>query len=124
MNNNKNDQKFMAQEIRSQYMEKQFTELDELRAMDAKVKRPVTAAAYVVGTIGALVMGIGMSLTMTDIGSYVGLSDSMVPGIVIGVAGMLIAIVNYPLYCKFLKSRKKKYASEILKISQKIMENE
>ena len=75
MNNNKNDQKFMAQEIRSQYMEKQFTELDELRALDAKVKRPVTAAAYVVGTIGALVMGIGMSLTMTDIGSYVGLND-------------------------------------------------
>ena len=124
MNNNKNDQKFMAQEIRSQYMEKQFTELDELRALDAKVKRPVTAAAYVVGTIGALVMGIGMSLTMTDIGSYVGLNDSMAPGIVIGVAGMVISIANYPMYCKVLKSRKKKYASEILKISQKIMENE
>lgn len=119
---NNNDQKFMAQKIRSQYMEKQFTELDALRELDAKVKRPANIFAYVFGSVSALIMGAGMSLTMTDIGSAVGMSDSMAPGIVIGVIGMLLAIINYPLYQKMLASRKQKYAGEILKLSQKIMD--
>lgn len=37
---NNNDQQFIAQKIRTQYMEKESTELDELKLMDAKVKRP------------------------------------------------------------------------------------
>ncbi len=39
---NKNDQQFMAQRTRTQYMEKQPSELDALRGLDAKVKRPQT----------------------------------------------------------------------------------
>ena len=124
MNNNKNDQKFMAQEIRSQYMEKQFTELDALRQLDAKVKRPANVFAYVFGSISALIMGAGMSLTMTDIGSMVGVENSMATGIVIGVIGMVMAILNYPMYRKMLNSRKKKYADEIMEMSQKIMDKE
>ena len=122
--NNNNDQKFMAQEIRSQYMEKQFTELDALRQLDAKVKRPVNMFAYVFGSISALIMGAGMSLTMTDIGGMVGVANSMTTGIVIGVIGMVMAIINYPMYRKMLNSRKKKYADEIMEISQKIMDKE
>ena len=105
--NNNNDQKFMAQEIRSQYMEKQFTELDALRQLDAKVKRPANVFAYVFGSISALIMGAGMSLTMTDIGSMVGVENSMATGIVIGVIGMVMAILNYQMYRKLLNSRKK-----------------
>lgn len=122
--NNNNDQKFMAQEIRSQYMEKQFTELDALRQLDAKVKRPANVFAYVFGSISALIMGAGMSLTMTDIGSMVGVENSMATGIVIGVIGMVMAILNYPMYRKMLNSRKKKYADEIMEMSQKIMDKE
>ena len=122
--NNNNDQKFMAQEIRSQYMEKQFTELDALRQLDAKVKRPANVFAYVFGSISALIMGAGMSLTMTDVGSMVGVENSMATGIVIGVIGMVMAILNYPMYRKMLNSRKKKYADEIMEMSQKIMDKE
>ena len=122
--NNNHDQKFMAQEIRSQYMEKQFTELDALRQLDAKVKRPANVFAYVFGSISALIMGAGMSLTMTDIGSMVGVENSMATGIVIGVIGMVMAILNYPMYRKMLNSRKKKYADEIMEMSQKIMDKE
>ena len=114
----------MAQEIRSQYMEKQFTELDALRQLDAKVKRPANVFAYVFGSISALIMGAGMSLTMTDIGSMVGVENSMATGIVIGVIGMVMAILNYPMYRKMLNSRKKKYADEIMEMSQKIMDKE
>ncbi len=118
---NKNDQQFMAEKIRTQYMEKQTTELDELRALDAKVKRPANVFAYIFGSISAIIMGSGMSLVMTDIADAIGLSDPLIPGIVIGVAGMLMAIINYPIYRGILNSRKKKYADRILRLSDKIV---
>ena len=118
---NKNDQQFMAQKIRTQYMEKQSTELDELRKLDAKVKRPANAFAYTFGSIGAVVMGAGMSLVMTDIGAIVGIASAMPIGIVVGVVGMVMALVNYPIYKGILNSRKKKYGAEIIKLSEKIM---
>ena len=118
---NNNDQKFMAEKIRSEYIKKEATQLDALRALDAKVKRPANVFAYVFGSISALVMGSGMSMVMTDIGSVVGINDTMVPGIVIGVAGMLMAIVNYPIYKKILGNRRKKYAAEIMRLSDKIV---
>ena len=118
---NKNDQQFMAQKIREQYMEKQPTELDALRELDAKVKRPANVLAYVFGSISAIIMGAGMSLVMTDIASKLGLGDMMIPGIVIGIVGMVMALVNYPMYKCILGSRKKKYGTEILKLSDKIM---
>lgn len=119
---NKNDKEFMAQKIRTQYMEKQPSELDELRALDAKVKRPANVFAYVFGSISAIVMGAGMSLVMTPIAEQIGLTfEPTVPGIVIGVVGMLLAIVNYPIYKGILNSRKKKFSAKILELSNKIM---
>ena len=118
---NKNDQEFLVQKIRTEYTEKGHTQLDELKALDAKVKRPANVFAYVLGSIGVLVMGCGMSLVMTDIGSIIGVGEAMIPGIVIGIAGMLIAIINYPIYKCVLASRRKKYADQIMKLSDKIM---
>ena len=118
---NKNDQQFMAQKIRTQYMEKTPSELDALRELDAKVKRPANVFAYIFGSISAIIMGAGMSLVMTDIGSTIGMDSTMIPGIVIGVVGMIMVLVNYPIYKGILNSRKKKYGAEILKLSDKIM---
>ncbi len=120
---NKNDQAFLVEKIRTQYTEKEATELDALRTLDSKVKRPANVFGYTFGSIAAIVMGAGMSLVMTDIGATVGISEPMLPGIVIGVVGMLMAIVNYPICKKILASRKKKYADEIIAISDKIMSN-
>ena len=116
-----NDQEFLVQKIRTQYTEKQHTELDELKALDARVKKPANAFAYTYGSISAIVMGSGMSLVMTDIGAIIGLASSMIPGIAIGVVGMGMALSTYPIYKGILNSRKKKYADEILKLSEKIM---
>lgn len=119
---NRNDQQFMAQKIRAQYIEKQPSELDALRALDAKVKRPVNVFSYVFGSISAIVMGCGMSLVMTDIADTIGMSgDPMIPGIIIGVVGLALALINYPLHQKLMDRRKKKYGAEILKLSEKIM---
>lgn len=118
---NRNDQKFIAQQIRAQYTEKQHTQLDALKALDKKVKKPANIFAYVFGCIAAIIMGSGMSLVMTDIGEAIGIADPMAPGIVIGIIGMLMAIINYPIYKKLLASRRKKYSAEIMKLSDDIL---
>lgn len=117
----RNDQEFLVQQIRAQYTEKEHTQLDALKELDKKVKRPVNVFAYVFGSISAIIMGSGMSLVMTDIGQILGMESTMVPGIVIGVVGMLLAIINYPIYKKMLASRKNKYAAQIVELSEKIM---
>ena len=51
------DKEFMVEKIRSQYTEAEHTELDDLKALDARVKKPVRAFGYTYGSIGAIVMG-------------------------------------------------------------------
>jgi len=119
---NKNDEKFLVQKIRTQYTEKEHTQLDELKKLDAKVKRPANVFAYIFGAISAIVMGAGMSLVMTDIGAMLGMTETMVPGIVIGVVGLFLAIINCPIYKKILNSRRKKYAGKIIELSDALME--
>ena len=115
------DTEFMVEKIRSQYMQEQHTGLDALKALDAKVKRPARVFGYGYGTVGAIVMGAGMSLVMTDIGAVLGLEDSLVPGINLGVVGMVMALTTWPIYKKLLGSRKKKYASQIMGLSERIV---
>ena len=118
---NRNDQQFMAQKIRTQYMEKTPSELDALRDLDSKVKRPANVFAYTFGSVSAVIMGAGMSLVMTDIGAAIGITSALVPGILVGVLGLGMALLTYPMYKGILNSRKKKYGAEILNLSDKIM---
>lgn len=120
---NRNDKDFIVQKIRTQYMEKDSSqkELDYLRELDAEVKHPANVFGYVFGTVSAIIMGAGMSLVMTDIGTRLGISDPMVPGVIIGIAGLLMAIINYPIFKTILSSRKNKYSGKILELSEKIM---
>jgi len=120
---NKNDQEFLVQKIRTQYTEKEHTDLDELKELDRKVKRPANVFAYIFGSVSAMIMGSGMSLVMTDIGEIVGIPDPMVYGIGIGVVGMFMAIVNYSIYKGILSHRRKKYADKIIALSDKLMKD-
>lgn len=116
------DQEFLVQKIRTQYIEKQHTELDELKALDIKVKRPANVFAYTYGSAGAIVMGTGMSLVMTEIGAVIGLASAMIPGIAIGVVGLGMAVTTYPIYKGILSARKRKYADQVLSLSDRIMD--
>lgn len=118
---NKNDQNFLVQKIRTQYTEKEHTALDELKELDAKVKRPANVFAYIFGSISAIIMGSGMSLVMTDIAETVGIENPMLYGIVIGIVGMGMAIINYPIYKGILGSRRKKYADKIVALSDQLL---
>lgn len=126
---NKNDQEFLVQKIRTQYTEKENTQLDALKALDKKVKKPANVFAYTFGTIGALVLGSGMSLAMNVIepGTYAFITigeNTMLPGIITGLVGIAMVCVNYPIYKSILGSRRKKYADHIIALSDKIMNTE
>ena len=108
-----------AQAIRAQYEEKQPTDLDKLKELDAKVKRPANAFGYTYGAVSALIMGAGMSLVMTEIGSK--LKGLRTAGVLIGTVGMGMALSTAPIYNKILTKRKKEYASQILALSDRIM---
>lgn len=116
-----NDQEFLVQKIRTQYTEKEHTGLDELKELDTKVKRPAYVFAYIFGSLSAIIMGSGMSLVMTDISETVGLQNPMLYGIIIGIVGMFMAIMNYPIYKGILGARRRKYADKIIAMSDKIM---
>lgn len=110
-----------AEKIRTQYAEKDAAEreMDRLRELDARVKRPANIFAYGFGTAASLVMGTGMCLAMEVVGK-----KKQIPGIIIGVAGMAMMGANYPIYKKILNSQKEKYSKEILKLSEKIINME
>ncbi len=118
---NRNDQEYLVQKIRTQYTEKSHTELDELKELDRKAKRPATVFSYIFGSISALIMGCGMSFVMTDIGSKLGIVESIPIGIVVGCIGLIMSIINYHIYKKMLASGREKYAERIIRISDKIM---
>ncbi len=117
----RNDQEFIVEKIRTQYIDKEDRDINQLKAMDAKVKRPANLLAYTLGTLGAIIMGSGMSLVMTDISEKLGISNPMVSGIVIGVIGLAVVTVNYPLYKRILSKRRKKYAQAIIAVSNSII---
>ena len=117
-----NDKTFIAQKIRTQYVNKTPTDLDELKKLDAKVKRPATVYGYTFGIVSALIMGAGMSLIMTDLAKELGIAKVALPlGIVLGVVGLVGTLLNYPTYQKILKKRKQKFSQAILALSEKIM---
>lgn len=115
------DKEFMVEKIRSQYTQQACSQLDELKALDAKVKKPARVFAFTYGSIGAVVMGAGMSLVMTDLGAMLGMGETLVPGIGVGLVGLTMVLTTYPIYKKLLASRKKKYAKQIVELSDRIM---
>lgn len=93
----------------------------QLRHLDASVYSKATTVALVVGIIGALIMGLGMSLVMTDIGAALGTFLAMVIGIGAGVIGIILVCLAYPLYNRTLKKEREKIAPEILRLTDELM---
>lgn len=117
---NQNEQEYLVQKIRTQYTEREHTELEELKALDKKVKLPAKLFGWLFGSVGALIMGGGMSLVMTDLGETLSMAEPMVCGIVIGVVGMAMALANYPIYQRILNRRRKAYAAQVIALSDRL----
>ena len=97
--------------------------MEQLRRLDASVTKKATAVAIAMGVIGALIMGFGMSLVMTDLRTALGLSEktAMIAGVVIGFIGMIPVMLSYPVHNVITKAERKKIAPEILRLAEKLL---
>lgn len=101
--------------IRSKYTPKEENKMEQLQRLDASATQKATMYAIIVGVIGALILGAGMSccLVWTD--------ALLIPGIVIGVIGMAVLAVAWPLYNRTLKKERERIAPEILRLTDELM---
>lgn len=111
--------------IRKKYAAPEQAEdkMAQLRRLDAAVTQKATTVSLVFGIIGALILGIGMSLAMTDIGKMIGLAGgmAMLIGILIGIVGIVLVCVAYPIYNCIIKKEREKIAPEIIRLTDELM---
>ncbi len=109
--------------IRDRYLPPREDKMEQLRRMDAEVTRKATRNSLIIGIIGTLIMGFGMSLAMSDIGTFLHLSRGvgMSAGILTGIAGMIILALAYPVYLRTVKKERAKIAPEILRLTEELM---
>ena len=91
-----------------------------LRKLDAGVTGKATTVSLCVGIVFVLIMGLGMSLIMSDFGDSLGTTLEWTIGIACGVVGMIGVIAAYPLYQWVLKRERKKIAPQILKLTEEL----
>lgn len=117
-----NPDKNYAERIAGEYAPKRASKVDALRKLDAHAKRPARIFAYTLGVISALILGVGMCLTMKVIGD--GSNMLFVLGIIVGLIGIAGVSVNYLLYKKVLAASKQKYAFEIMQLAQEVSDEQ
>lgn len=101
--------------IREKYAPKEADKMEQLRRLDESVTRKGTVLSLVVGIIGALVMGFGMSCCM------VWADTLLIVGIIVGVIGIAIVSTAYPLYNYINKKEREKIAPEIIRLTDELM---
>ena len=111
--------------IRDKYTPREITEdkMTQLRRLDAGATKKATAMALAVGIFGALLLGSGMSLVMTELGNAMGLTPdlTMVLGIPVGVLGILLVSIAYPIYHSVLRKERERIAPEVIRLTDELM---
>ena len=101
--------------IRNKYLPKEENKMELLRRLDAQVTQKATMYSMIVGIIGTLILGIGMCCCMIW-------ADSVfVLGIIVGVIGMGILALAYPLYNRTIKTERERIAPEVLRLTEDLM---
>ena len=97
--------------------------MERLRRLDAAVTRKAQVVALIFGIVGALILGMGMSLCMSDLAEILGAYKDMtlVIGIPIGLVGGVLAALAYPMYNFIVKRERKKVAPEIIRLTDELM---
>lgn len=103
------------QKIRSNYVPKEETKMDQLKRLHASSTQKATLYALIVGIVGALILGTGMSCCM------VWTKTMLIPGIIIGLVGIAIVSVAYPVYNRVLKTERERIAPEVLRLTDELM---
>lgn len=109
-----------VEEIRKAYLPKQEDKMDQLRKLHALPTQKAQAASIALGVIGALILGTGMSLCMTDLGAALG-SLAMAVGIPVGIAGIVLVALAYPVFKRRLKKERERIAPEVLRLTEELL---
>lgn len=115
-------QRSEVEKIRSKYVSREESKLERLRRLDRSVSAKARGWAITLGVIGALILGTGMSLVMTDLGAILVLPHPEILGIVAGVAGLIPVALAYPVYSHVLKKERQRIAPEILRLADELMQ--
>lgn len=100
--------------IRRKYIPKEEDKMDLLRKLDKDVTKPGTIWSIIIGVIGCLVLGAGMSLVM------VGPEMFFIIGIVVGLIGIAIMAAALPIYKKITDNERKRITPQILKLTEEL----
>jgi hypothetical protein len=114
------EQQKEVEAIRKKYLPKEEDKMEKLRRLHSIPTKKAQAASLAVGVVGALIMGTGMSLAMTEIGAVLGRLAMMI-GIAVGLVGMVLVALAYPIYNRVLKKQREKIAPEILHLSDELL---
>lgn len=116
------EQQAEVESIREKYLPKTEDKMDLLRKLDAEVTKKASIKSMTIGIIGALILGFGMSIFMSDFGKILGLAGvkGMIIGIIIGIIGIVGVVLAYPIYQNTLKKEREKIAPEILRLSEEL----
>lgn len=101
--------------IREKYTDKQENKMEQLRRLDQKVTQKGTMLAIIIGVVGTLILGLGMSCALVWQAAW------FIPGIIIGVVGIAILVIAYPVYVNITKKEREKYGPEILRLADELM---
>ena len=112
-----------VESIRKKYLPKEENKMEQLRRLHHSATRKAQAWAIAIGVVGTLILGTGMSLAMTDLGELLGADKTlaMLMGIVIGIAGMILVALAYPVYNRVLKKERRRIAPEVLRLTDELM---
>ena len=106
--------------IRRKYLPKEEDKMEQLRKLHYSATQKAQAASIAIGVVGALVLGTGMSLCMTDLGVSLG-HMAMVLGILVGLVGLVMVALAYPVYTSVLKKERARIAPEILRLTEELL---
>ncbi len=106
--------------IRRKYLPPEEDKMEQLRRLHSIPTQKAQAASIAIGVLGTLILGTGMSLCMTDLGAALG-HLAMVIGILIGLLGLVMVALAYPLYNSVLRKERQRIAPEILRLSDELL---
>ena len=107
--------------IRKKYLPQEPDKMEQLRRLDRGASQKAQAGAIALGIIGTLVLGTGMSLCMTKLSGFLG-GTAMFIGIPVGIVGIILVALAYPLYNHILKKERQRIAPEILRLTDELMQ--
>lgn len=101
--------------IREKYVPRELDKMEQLRRLDAGVTKKGSVASLVLGILSTLLLGVGMCCCMVWGGAW------FLPGIVIGILGILGISLAYPVYNRLVQKERQRLAPEILRLTEELM---